>query len=239
MGDAYDLPSSPRRFPDGAHYRIEIPGVEGPRALASVLDQAEKEGVTIIRISQGSGVMMLTDPELREMALLGKEARIEVSLFAGPRAAWDTGAQITASAGKNLGARQRGWISFSLTSCTLAASRKSARSPRWQKPMTLRWHHTAHLGPVAFAASIQMDAAMPNAFIQEQVVGVEDIVNGLGLKFLVEPNAFALREGHVSIPTGAGLGITVNEEGVREAAAVGHRWRVPLCRNEDGAVSEW
>ena len=95
------------------------------------------------------------------------------------------------------------------------------------------------LGPVAFAACIQIDAAMPNAFIQEQVVGVEDIVNGLGLKYLVEPKAFALREGHVAVPTGAGLGITVNEEAVRQAAAVGHRWRVPLCRNEDGTVSEW
>ena len=95
------------------------------------------------------------------------------------------------------------------------------------------------LGPVAFAASIQMDAAMPNAFIQEQVVEVEDIVNGLGMKYLVEPNAFALKDGYVSIPTGAGLGISVNEDAVRQAAAVGHHWRVPLSRNEDGTVSEW
>ncbi|NJO67740.1 MAG: hypothetical protein HC826_02095 [Rhodospirillales bacterium] len=36
-GDAYDLPSSPHTFPDGAHYRIEIPSVEGPRALVAVL----------------------------------------------------------------------------------------------------------------------------------------------------------------------------------------------------------
>jgi hypothetical protein len=52
--------------------------------------------------------MLLTDDEIREMARLGREAQIEVSLFVGPRAAWDTGAQITASAGKNLGARLRG-----------------------------------------------------------------------------------------------------------------------------------
>ena len=106
--DAYDLPSSPLRFGDGAHYRIEIPSVEGPHALAAVLEQAGKERVTITRVSQGSGVMMLTDAELREMALLGREAQIEVSLFTGPRAAWDTGAQVTAVAGKVLGARQRG-----------------------------------------------------------------------------------------------------------------------------------
>ena len=52
--------------------------------------------------------MLLTDDELREIARLGKEARMEVSLFVGPRAAWDTGAQVTSSAGKNLGARLRG-----------------------------------------------------------------------------------------------------------------------------------
>ena len=39
---------------------------------------------------------------------LGRDAGIEVSLFVGPRAAWDTGAQISASSGKNLGARLRG-----------------------------------------------------------------------------------------------------------------------------------
>ena len=95
------------------------------------------------------------------------------------------------------------------------------------------------LGPVAFAASIQLDAAMPNAFIQEQVVEVEDIVHSLGFRYLVKPGAFALKDGCVSIPTGPGLGITVNEDAVRQAAATGHHWRVPLCRNEDGTVAEW
>ncbi len=95
-GDAYDLPTSDKRFPDGAHYRVEIPSVEGPRALAAVLEEAERQKVLIQRVSQGSGIMLLTDAEIREMAQLGREAGIEVSLFVGPRAAWDTGAQITA-----------------------------------------------------------------------------------------------------------------------------------------------
>jgi hypothetical protein len=107
-GDAYNLPTSPKRFPDGAQYRVEIPSTEGPKALRAVLEEAEKQQVLIHRVSQGSGVMLLTDAEIREMAQLGAEAGIEVSLFVGPRAAWDTGAQITASAGKNLGARLRG-----------------------------------------------------------------------------------------------------------------------------------
>ena len=107
-GELYDLPTSPKRFPDGAQYRIEIPSTEGPRALAAVLDEAERLGVTIHRVSQGSGIWMLTDAEIHEMCRLGAEAGIEVSLFVGPRAAWGTSAQVRASAGKNLGARLRG-----------------------------------------------------------------------------------------------------------------------------------
>ena len=107
-GDAFDLPESAQRFPDGAHYRIEIPSVEGPRALEAVLEEAERYRVLIQRVSQGSGIMLLTDEEILQLARLGNEAQIEVSLFVGPRAAWDTGAQILSNAGKNLGARLRG-----------------------------------------------------------------------------------------------------------------------------------
>jgi hypothetical protein len=107
-GDLNELPTSPKRFPDGAQYRVEIPSVEGPRALVAVLEEADARRVRLHRVSQGSGVMLLTDAEIREMARLGAEARIEVSLFVGPRAAWETGAQILSVAGRNLGARHRG-----------------------------------------------------------------------------------------------------------------------------------
>jgi hypothetical protein len=107
-GDFHDRPSSLKRFPDGAQYRVEIPSVEGPNAMAAVLSEAEARRVQVHRISQGSGVMLMTDREIREMAKLGAEARVEVSLFVGPRAAWETGAQILSTAGKNLGARHRG-----------------------------------------------------------------------------------------------------------------------------------
>ncbi len=89
------------RFADGLRYRIEIPSVEGPRVLEAVLDEAERRSVPVRRISQGSGVMMLTDDEIRELARLGADAGVEVSLFLGPRGAWDTGGQsiVTAAAG--------------------------------------------------------------------------------------------------------------------------------------------
>jgi hypothetical protein len=92
---------SDAHFADGLRYRIEIPSVEGPRVLAAVLEEAERRSVPVRRVSQGSGVMMLTDSEIRDMASLGADAGVEVSLFLGPRGAWDTGGQslVTAAAG--------------------------------------------------------------------------------------------------------------------------------------------
>jgi hypothetical protein len=92
---------SEARFADGLRYRIEIPSVEGPRVLEAVLEEAERRDVPVRRVSQGSGVMMLTDAEIRELAELGAASGVEVSLFLGPRGAWDTGGQslVTAAAG--------------------------------------------------------------------------------------------------------------------------------------------
>jgi hypothetical protein len=92
---------SDARFADGLRYRIEIPSVEGPRVFEAVLDEADRRGVPVRRISQGSGVMMLTDVEIRDLSRMGADAGVEVSLFLGPRGAWDTGGQslVTAAAG--------------------------------------------------------------------------------------------------------------------------------------------
>ena len=92
---------SEQRFSDGLRYRIEIPSVEGPRVFEAVLDEAERRSVPVRRVSQGSGVMMLTDAEIGDMARLGADAGVEVSLFLGPRGAWDPGGQslVTVAAG--------------------------------------------------------------------------------------------------------------------------------------------
>src|SRR6478672_13749097 len=98
-GDLNDLPSSEKRFPDGAQYRVEIPSTEGPRCLEAVLEEAARLEVTVHRASQGSGVFMLTDDELDLTARLAADARVEVSLFARPNAAWGTSAAARAPAG--------------------------------------------------------------------------------------------------------------------------------------------
>lgn len=107
-GDLHELPDSPKRFLDGAQYRVEIPSTEGPRCLEAVIEEAARLEVTVHRISQGSGVFMMTDEELDEMARTAAGARLEVSLFARPNAGWDTSAMSRAPAGGALASTSRG-----------------------------------------------------------------------------------------------------------------------------------
>ncbi|MYB53967.1 MAG: hypothetical protein F4X77_17475, partial [Acidobacteriia bacterium] len=101
-------PDSAKRFEDGAQYRIEIPSTEGPAALAAVISEADARSVPLHRVSQGSGIMLLTDDEIRAMVSMGERRGIEVNLFVGPRATFDIGAQAYAAAGKALGLSLRG-----------------------------------------------------------------------------------------------------------------------------------
>jgi hypothetical protein len=107
-GDFGDLPTSDKRFPDGAQYRVEIPSTEGADALEAVLEEADRLDVAVHRVSQGSGVFMLTDDELDRYAVMAAMARIEVSLFARPNAAWAPSATTLTPAGGSLAAAARG-----------------------------------------------------------------------------------------------------------------------------------
>jgi len=95
------------------------------------------------------------------------------------------------------------------------------------------------LGPIALAACVQLDACTPNVFIQEQSLGIHYNIGNDLLDYLKNPQVFSYENGFVKIPAGPGLGIEVNEDKVREMAAVGHDWKNPLWRNADGTVAEW
>jgi galactonate dehydratase len=95
------------------------------------------------------------------------------------------------------------------------------------------------LGPIAFAASLQLDACTPNVVIQEQSLGIHYNVGNDLLDYLHDPNAIRYQGGYVEIPRGPGLGIEIDEDQVRERARVGHDWRSPVWRNVDGTVAEW
>ncbi|PJE94358.1 hypothetical protein CUT44_29375 [Streptomyces carminius] len=99
--------ASPHAFPDGGTWRTEIPSVEGPESLAAALKEAAALGVPVHRVSQGSGVWMLTDAEIAGMADMCAAHDVELCLFTGPRGTWDTGAGTRTPAG-GAGPRARG-----------------------------------------------------------------------------------------------------------------------------------
>lgn len=99
---------SQKTFPDGADMRVEIPSVEGPAVLAAILDEASKRGVVVNRVSQGSGAMLHSEAELREMSRIGADAGLEVSLFIGPREEWGLGAMSRGPDGAALAGAVRG-----------------------------------------------------------------------------------------------------------------------------------
>src|ERR671935_1808571 len=106
--DLHDLPPSTKGFPDGAAYRVEIPSTEGPRALEAVLEEAKRLDVTVHRVSQGSGVFLLTDEELDAVVRTAAGVGVEVSLFARPGAGWGTSAMARARSGAVVAASARG-----------------------------------------------------------------------------------------------------------------------------------
>jgi galactonate dehydratase len=95
------------------------------------------------------------------------------------------------------------------------------------------------LGPIALAACVQVDVCTPNVFIQEQSLGIHYNQGSDLLDYLTDTKVFDYDNGFIQIPKGPGLGILVDEEKVKEMAAIGHNWKNPVWRNYDGTVAEW
>lgn len=107
-GDAYDLPDSARRFADGAQYRFEVPGIQGPTAMEALLDRVGELGLTIHRVTQTKGIMLLSDQDILAMVELAKVGQVELVLSVGPRATYDTSASVQTPEGQRMGYRLRG-----------------------------------------------------------------------------------------------------------------------------------
>jgi galactonate dehydratase len=95
------------------------------------------------------------------------------------------------------------------------------------------------LGPISFAAALQIDFNCINAFIQETSLGIHYNQGADLLDYIENPEVFALKDGYINRPSLPGLGIIVNEKKVREMSKAGHNWRNPVWRNTDGSVTEW
>lgn len=113
------------------------------------------------------------------------------------------------------------------------------RIGHWAEAYDVAFAPHCPLGPIALAASLQVDAVCHNAFIQEQSLGIHYNQKGDLGDYICEGSGFEIADGQISIPTGPGLGIEIDEEAVIEAARDGHRWRAPVWRHDDGSIAEW
>ncbi len=113
--DAHDLPTSPKSFPDGANYRIEIAGVERASTMEAMVDEAEKRGVVVHRVIAAVGGSTYCDfQELKDMASMARDAEIEMVMTVGHRKGWDVGSkEMSTAEGCMQGFRLRGSDSIS------------------------------------------------------------------------------------------------------------------------------
>ena len=95
------------------------------------------------------------------------------------------------------------------------------------------------LGPLALASCLQLAACTPNVAIQEMSLGIHYNVGHDLLYFVTDPEVLTPVDGYLPIPQKPGLGVTINEEAVREAHKDRHRWRNPVWRTSDGNFAEW
>ena len=104
-----NLKPSTKRFPDGAQYRFEVPGIQNPSAMNALIESTDIYGVKVHRVTQTKGIMLLTDSEIEEMVEIAMNERMELFLSVGPRATYDTSASANTPEGARIGYRLRGY----------------------------------------------------------------------------------------------------------------------------------
>ncbi|ARB78847.1 galactonate dehydratase [Staphylococcus lugdunensis] len=95
------------------------------------------------------------------------------------------------------------------------------------------------LGPIALAACLQVDATCHNAIIQEQSLGIHYNKSNDLLDYVQDRTIFDYQDGFVNIPQKPGLGIDIAEDYVKERAKIGHNWKNPVWKHQDGSIAEW
>lgn len=97
----------------------------------------------------------------------------------------------------------------------------------------------APYGPIALAATLQVDSCTPNVFIQEQSLGIHYNKGFDLLDFVKNKEIFEFKDGFVDITKKSGLGIEIDEDYLDEIAKEGLVWTNPSWTHYDGTIAEW
>jgi len=122
------------------------------------------------------------------------------------------------------------------------ARRRHQRAPQGRRDgasVRRRRHPHCPLGPVAFAASLQLGFCSQNVVMLEQDLGLHDPESSQGWRSWRTRETFTFENGYVARPEGPGLGIQIDEDYVREQARADVNWYNPVWHHEDGSVAEW
>ena len=95
------------------------------------------------------------------------------------------------------------------------------------------------LGPLALAACVQLSACTPNVVLQEMSLGIHYNVGHDLFSFVSNSEVLTPVGGFLPFPEEPGLGVVIDEDGVRKAHENRHRWRNDIWRTADGSVAEW
>ena len=87
------------------------------------------------------------------------------------------------------------------------------------------------IGPVAFSASLHVDAVVPNFLVQEQ------IDQGLGHGLLASP--WQVNDGHIELPTNPGLGFEIDENALKHNVTYQEELGGEFFYESDGSVADW
>ena len=89
------------------------------------------------------------------------------------------------------------------------------------------------LGPVTFMASLHVDAASPNALVQEASALRRDVPAYLENDEILDAD----HDGYLDVPGGPGLGVKINEDALREYDS-DDGWNQTTWRHDDGGIAE-
>ncbi|KAI5474652.1 hypothetical protein MNV49_002696 [Pseudohyphozyma bogoriensis] len=97
------------------------------------------------------------------------------------------------------------------------------------------------LGPIAFAASLQLGFSHLNFLICEMSWKMHYNQGADLFTYMKNPEVFDVKNGAIELLTQPGLGIELDEDLIRKAAADSKdfSWRNPTWRGPDGGIREW
>ncbi len=95
------------------------------------------------------------------------------------------------------------------------------------------------LGPIAVAASLQVCARIPNLYLQDHGFNIQVDQGPSPYTYLRDSTVFDIEDGYVEPLDSPGLGITIQEDNVREMAETDIDWTGPLFRHPDGSIAGW